>query len=143
MQLRTFELERDYPAVIALWQTAGPGIHVSASDSWSELSRKLERDPDLFLVAIEQDNIVGTVLGGFDGRRGMVYHLAVAQAWRGRGLGSALMDELEARLKARGCRKAYLMVASENPDVREFYQRLGWEVMDVFPMGKEFDDQAR
>jgi ribosomal protein S18 acetylase RimI-like enzyme len=138
MQLRAFELGRDYPAVIALWQTAGPGIHVSPSDSLGEISRKLQRDPDLFLVAEDQDQIVGTVLGGFDGRRGLVYHLAVTQGWRGRGVGSALMDELETRLKARGCRKAYLMVASENPEVREFYQRRGWEVMDVFPMGKEF-----
>ena len=139
MRLREFVLKRDYPAVLALWQTAGPGIHVSASDSLTEISRKMQRDPDLFLVAEDTDKIVGTVIGGFDGRRGLVYHLAVLESWRGRGVGSALMGELETRLKARGCRKAYLMVASENPEVKEFYERLGWEVMDVFPMGKEFD----
>jgi len=139
MRLREFALERDYPAVMALWQTAGPGIHVSPSDSSDEISRKLQRDPDLFLVAEDGAQIVGTVIGGFDGRRGMVYHLAVAEGWRGRGVGSALMAELEQRLKARGCHKAYLMVASENPEVKDFYQRLGWEVMDVFPMGKEFE----
>ena len=139
MALREFEMARDYSAVIALWQSAGPGIHVSPSDSASELAHKLERDPDLFLVAEEGGQIVGTVLGGFDGRRGLVYHLAVAEACRGRGIGSALMNELETRLMARGCRKAYLMVASENPEVTAFYAARGWEVMDVFPMGKEFD----
>lgn len=51
MRLREFELERDYPAVLALWQTAGPGIHVSPSDSETEIRKKLERDPDLFLLA--------------------------------------------------------------------------------------------
>jgi ribosomal protein S18 acetylase RimI-like enzyme len=140
MRLRQFELERDYPAVLALWQTAGPGIHVGPSDSPAELARKLQRDPDLFLVAEADDRLIGTVLGGFDGRRGMVYHLAVEAGWCGRGIGSALMDELEARLTARGCRKAYLMVAAEFPQVTRFYESRGWEVMDVLPMGKEFKD---
>src|SRR5712692_6544649 len=139
MRLREFQLEQDYPAVIALWQTAGPGIHVSPSDSPGEIAKKLQRDPDLFLVAEADERIVGTVLGGFDGRRGLVYHLVVDEAWRERGIGSALMDELEARLKARGCLKAFLIVHSENSGVIGFYERRGWQVMDVLLMGKEFD----
>jgi len=50
-----------------------------------------------------------------------------------------LMDELEARLKARGCLKALLIVHSENLGVIGFYEHRGWEVMDVLLMGKEFD----
>ena len=137
MHLREFELERDYPAVIALWATAGPGIHVSASDARDELAKKLQRDPDLFLVAEADQRLIGTVLGGFDGRRGLVYHLAVASAWRSRGVGSALMNELEKRLVARGCRKAYLMVDGDYPEVKGFYEARGWAVMDVLAMGKE------
>jgi ribosomal protein S18 acetylase RimI-like enzyme len=139
-RLRQFNLERDYPAVLALWQGAGPGIHVSPSDDRAEIARKIERDPDLFLLAEADEplRIVGTVLGGFDGRRGLVYHLAVDGAWRGQGLGSALMAELEARLIARGCRKAYLLVDAEYPEVKGFYEGHGWEVMDVLPMAKEF-----
>jgi ribosomal protein S18 acetylase RimI-like enzyme len=138
MRLREFEIERDYPAVIAFWQTAGPGIHVSESDAPAEIAKKLQRDPDLFLVAEAEARIIGTVLGGFDGRRGLVYQLAVDAAWRGRGIGSALMDELEARLMARGCRKAYLLVDAEHPEVKGFYEGRGWAVMAVLPMGKEF-----
>ena len=138
MRVREFALEQDYQAVLALWQTAGPGIHVGPSDSPAELARKLQRDPDLFLIAEADSQLIGTVLGGFDGRRGMVYHLAVAAGWRGQGIGSALMDEVEARLAARGCRKAYLMVAPENAEVTQFYARRGWAMMDVLPMGKEF-----
>jgi len=137
MRLREFVLERDYPAALALWQTAGPGIHVGPSDTPAELARKLQRDPDLCLVAEADERLVGTVLGGFDGRRGMVYHLAVAADWRGQGIGAALMDELELRLAARGCRKAYLMVAAENAEVTAFYEQRGLRVMDVVPMGKE------
>jgi ribosomal protein S18 acetylase RimI-like enzyme len=107
------------------------------SDTPEEITRKLKRDPDLFLVAENEAQVVGAVLGGFDGRRGMVYHLAVTPEARGRGLGTALMAELEARLKAKGCRKYYLLVTHDNTDVTDFYQRLGWSVMPVNIMGKE------
>jgi ribosomal protein S18 acetylase RimI-like enzyme len=137
MLIREFNLVRDYDVVIALWQSAGPGVHLGFSDTPEEIAKKLKRDPDLFLVAEVDDQIVGAVLGGFDGRRGMVYHLAVAPEARGRGLGAALMAELESRLKAKGCRKYYLLVTQDNLGVTDFYGRLGWGVMPVQIMGKE------
>jgi ribosomal protein S18 acetylase RimI-like enzyme len=91
----------------------------------------------LCLVAEEDGQLVGTVLGGFDGRRGMVYHLAVAEAHRGQGLGQALMIEQEARFKAKGCLKYYLLITAENRDVIGFYARLGWSRMPVEIMAKE------
>jgi ribosomal protein S18 acetylase RimI-like enzyme len=137
MLIREFQLDRDYAAVRALWEASGPGVHLGMSDTPEEIAKKLTRDPDLFLVAEDENRIVGAVLGGFDGRRGMVYHLAVAAAQRQRGLGSALMAELESRLKAKGCRKYYLLVTYDNTDVVDFYRRLGWEVMPVQMLGKE------
>ncbi len=137
MLIRDFDFARDLAAVVALWQAAGPGVHLGMSDTPEEISRKLKRDPDLFLVAEDGAQIVGAVLGGFDGRRGMVYHLAVAPEQRGRGLGTALMVELESRLKAKGCRKYYLLVTQDNPGVVDFYRQLGWDVMPVQIMGKE------
>jgi len=135
--IRGFDLARDFDAVTALWQASGPGVRLGLSDTPEEITRKLKRDPDLFLVAENEAQVVGAVLGGFDGRRGMVYHLAVTPEARGRGLGTALMAELEARLKAKGCRKYYLLVTHDNTDVTDFYQRLGWSVMPVNIMGKE------
>ena len=137
MLIREFDLARDFDAVTALWQASGPGVRLGLSDTPEEIARKLKRDPDLFLVAEDEAQVVGAVLGGFDGRRGMVYHLAVTPEARGRGLGTALMAEMEARLKAKGCRKYYLLVTHDNTDVTDFYQRLGWSVMPVNIMGKE------
>jgi ribosomal protein S18 acetylase RimI-like enzyme len=135
--IREFDLARDFDAVTALWQASGPGVRLGLSDTPEEITRKLKRDPDLFLVAENEAQVVGAVLGGFDGRRGMVYHLAVTPEARGRGLGTALMAELESRLNAKGCRKYYLLVTHDNTDVTDFYQRLGWSVMPVNIMGKE------
>jgi len=136
--LRQFELERDWEAVRELWARSGPGVQLSRqSDTAEEIARKLERDPDLFLVAEADGRIAGAVLGGFDGRRGMVYHLAVDDTYRRQGLGLALMRELEARLAAKGCRKTYLLVAPDNVPARAFYEGFGFEEMPFLIMGKD------
>ncbi len=137
--IRTFEPAKDYLAVRALWEHAGPGVQLSASDSPTELSKKLARDPELFLVAQWEARLVGTVIGGFDGRRGLVYHLAVEQPMRRQGIGRALMRELEKRLGALGCRKCYLLLTRDNPDALAFYQEEGWEIMDLHVMGKHIE----
>ena len=136
--IRTFNFPHDYEPVLALWKAAGLGVHVGFSDTREEIARKLTHDPDLFLVIEEEGEIHGAVLGGFDGRRGLVYHLAVLPEHRGHGLGTALMAELESRLKAKGCLKSYLLVVHENEDVLDFYRKRGWEVMQAYVMAKEF-----
>ena len=135
IHLREFTFD-DYDAVYALWQNAGPGIGIGRSDSREELAKKMQRDPDLFLVAADGDRIIGTVFGGFDGRRGLIYHLAVERAYRKRGIGKMLMDEIERRLVARGCLRCYLLVKDDARDVIEFYRRLGWDTFGVTVMGK-------
>ncbi len=136
VQIRTFRFPADYPAVYALWSRSGPGIQLRPSDQPAEIAKKLQRDPDLFLVAEAEGRLVGAVMGGFDGRRGMIYHLAVDPAFRGRGIGRALMAEVEQRLIAKGCLRAYLLVTKDNEEVMSFYRRLGWEPMPVIAMGK-------
>jgi ribosomal protein S18 acetylase RimI-like enzyme len=137
MVIRPFVLATDYAATLDLWQHAGPGVHVGRSDTPAELDKKLQRDPDLFLVAEADGAIVGSVIGGYDGRRGLIYHLAVAPALRGRGLGGQLMAEVETRLRARGCVKAYLLVTLDNLAALAFYEHLGWGEMPMHLMGKE------
>jgi len=137
--IREFHFPADYAQVIQLWENAGPGIHLRRSDSIDETAKKLQRDPELFLVAEVNSQIIGTVLGGFDGRRGMVYHLAVAIPYRTRGIGAALMVELEQRMKAKGCIRSYLLVAKDNLDAIRFYELRGWERMDLYTYGKDLD----
>jgi len=134
--LRTFRFEQDYPVVIDLWERCGPGVQVRRSDEPEEIKKKLTRDPDLFLVAECEQKIVGTVMGGFDGRRGMVYHLAVEPAFRVHGVGGKLMQEVESRLQDKGCLKAYLLVTNENDEVIPFYEKRGWQEMKLHLFGK-------
>jgi ribosomal protein S18 acetylase RimI-like enzyme len=130
ISIRTFQFPEDYENALLLWRDAGEGIGIGVSDQPEEIQKKLQHDPDLFLVAEDAGRLVGTVIGGFDGRRGMLYHLAVAPSHRRQGLASHLMDEIEARLRARGCRKAYLLVKKGNQAAYGFYAGRGWDEMD-------------
>lgn len=130
IRLREFRYPDDYPAARSLWAGAGPGVQLGPSDEPDEVRKKLERDPDLFLAAESDGKLVGTVIGGFDGRRGMVYHLAVEPAFRQRGVGGLLMDELERRLSIKGCIRCYLLVTTENESAMQFYRQRGWAHLD-------------
>jgi ribosomal protein S18 acetylase RimI-like enzyme len=133
MPVRNFQIE-DYDAVVALWAQAG--LILSLSDSREGIRRKLERDADLFLVAIDGESIVGAVMGCYDGRRGWINHIAVAPNYKGQGLGTQLVQEVERRLREKGCDKVNLLIEPTNAAVQEFYQRLGYQRDELIFMEK-------
>jgi ribosomal protein S18 acetylase RimI-like enzyme len=138
VQIREFLFPSDYEQVIELWRSIEKGVHLGRSDTSAEIEKKLSRDPDLFLVAESEGAIIGAVIGGFDGRRGLIYHLAVTASFRGQGIGSDLMTELESRLRAKGCLKCYLLVTVDNMEVADYYIHRGWQPMDQVQLyGKE------
>jgi ribosomal protein S18 acetylase RimI-like enzyme len=138
IRIRDFHFPADYEQVYALWESMEKGVHVGPSDTLAEIEKKIARDPELFLVAEADGSIVGSVIGGFDGRRGLIYHLAVAASFRAQGVGSRLMDEVESRLRDRGCLKCFLLVANNNTEIESYYQHRGWKQMDsVHLFGKE------
>ncbi len=128
--IRPFRYPEDYPAAKHLWESMEKGVRFSRSDVPAEIEKKLQHDPDLFLVAEVDGEVVGTVIGGFDGRRGFIYHLAVDPAQRGRGLATQLMDEVETRLLAKGAIRAYLLVAADNAEARSLYEKRDWTWLD-------------
>jgi ribosomal protein S18 acetylase RimI-like enzyme len=138
IRIRQFCFPADYEPVFALWQSIEKGVHTGRSDTPAEIEKKLARDPDLFLLAEVDGAMIGSVIGGYDGRRGLIYHLAVASEFRGRGVGSRLMDELESRLRDKGCLKCYLLVTSDNTEAEIYYEHRGWQPMDSIRLyGKE------
>ncbi len=137
--VREFRFPADYEGALHVWESMEIGVQVGRSDTLQEIERKLQRDPDLFLVAEVNNKIVGTVIGGYDGRRGMIYHLAVLADLRKHGVGEQLLAEVEKRLKAKGCLKCYLLVSAENINAAQFYERRGWrEMKEDRIFGKEF-----
>lgn len=139
IRMREFAFPADYAAALKLWEGIERGVRIGRSDTPAEIERKLQRDADLFLVADVNGVIVGTIIGAYDGRRGMIYHLAVQKEFRNQGVASRLLDEVEQRLRARGCVKCFLFAAEDNDAAVEFYSHRGWtEVRTDRVMSKEF-----
>ena len=97
---------------------------------------RLTQQPELFLVGIHEDTVVGTAMVGFDGHRGWVYYLAVAPKQRGQSFGRMLMQEAERLLIERGCPKINLQIRSSNTEATEFYRKLGYTQDDVVSFGR-------
>lgn len=126
----------DYDEVMVLWSHA-EGLTLRDADSREAIARYLARNPGLSFVAREDGRLVGAVLGGTDGRRGYLQHLAVAPSHRGRGLGRALAERSVESLRALGIAKCHLMVREENAQARAFWAHLGWsERADVMLMSR-------
>ena len=116
----------DYEKAVALWKSA-EGVEVAEGDSEDEIRAYLLRNPGLSRIAEEDGTMVGAVLCGHDGRRGLIYHLTVAPAYHGKGIGRLLVGECLAQLRAAGLARALILVARDNPSAHSFWLRTGWE----------------
>ena len=116
----------DLPEALALWSTT-EGMGMGEEETEAMLACVLARNPGLSAVWRDEDGrLVGAVLAGHDGRRGFLYHLAVAPAWRGRGVGRALVEFAMAGLRGAGIAKASILVYANNEAALGFWRRLGW-----------------
>jgi N-acetylglutamate synthase len=134
--IRDYRHPEDYAAVYEVWQNVGDGIHITQSDTSPEIEKLIRRSPGLFFVAEYNSRIIGTVLGGFDGRRGLIYHLAVLPEFQNHHIGSRLLETVENQLRKDGCTKVYLFVIPENPEIYNFYANQGYQKMDPIPFTK-------
>jgi ribosomal protein S18 acetylase RimI-like enzyme len=142
----TFEVvtydDRYFDDVKSLWQEA---LH--SVEGWRApdvaIPAKIAVQPDLFLVAVCGDRVVGTTMAGYDGCRGWLYTVAVSRAYRRRGVGSALVREAEKRLTALGCHKINLQVVLANYSVVSFYRKLGYAIEERISMSKPIGAFAR
>ena len=125
-RIREFRME-DYDAAYALWD-ASEGIGLSAADSRENIESFLAQNPGLSFVALCDDGLLaGALLASCDGRRGFLYHCAVARRHRRRGIAKALVEQSLAALADRGMRKCHIFVAADNAEGKRFWQRVGWE----------------
>ena len=104
------------------------------------VEKKLEAGDGLFFVALsEAGDVIGSVMAGYDGHRGWIYSLAVAESRRKQGLGRALMARAEEALASHGCLKINLQILEGNADVEAFYHKLGFQTEPRISMGKRLE----
>jgi len=116
----------DYDEALRLWQTA-EGVGLSESDTRAAIASYLKRNPRMSFVARDGKESVGAVLCGHDGRRGCLYHLAVAPTHRRKGIGTKLVTRCLAALKRAHIQRCNIFVYNHNADGERFWRRKGWK----------------
>lgn len=116
----------DYDGVYRLWlDTPGMGLN-NLDDSREGIERYLRRNPGTCFVAQKEGRIVGAIMSGHDGRRGYIYHTAVAVPERRQGIGSALLAAAFGALEHEGINKVALVVFGRNRDGNRFWEANGF-----------------
>ena len=128
----------DREALVSLWSLCE--LTRPWNDPSRDIDRKLTRDAANLLVLVVDDELVGSVMVGYEGHRGWINYLAVHPGHQRRGLGRVLMDEAERRLRELGCAKVNLQIRASNSAAVEFYRHIGYTVDDVVSMGRRLKD---
>jgi ribosomal protein S18 acetylase RimI-like enzyme len=133
MKIRPFKAG-DEAAVIQLWCKCN--LSRPQNDPKKDIKRKLQVQPELFLVGVEGNKVIATAMGGYEGHRGWVHYLGVDPEYRRKGLGRKMMEAIEKKLIVKGCPKICLMVRNDNLGVVEFYESIGYKKDEVVELGK-------
>lgn len=129
--------EEDQEDVLELWEVVFPGAPPH-NNPVRDLRTRSEIPPELFLVALQDGRIVGTVMAGCEGSGGWVYYLGVYPENRRAGIGTALMKRIEATLISQGCQELHLQIWAHKDEVQAFYESLGYFPEGRSGMGKIF-----
>ncbi len=128
---------KDGDGLRALWEGAG---FRSLGDDDMSLRRFAQRNPGLVLVAAQGSDVVGSAMGGWDGRRGWIYHLATAEGQRRKGLATQLVRRVEAGLRAVGCRRISAIVRGGDDDGAEFWAAMGYAANSARQFARELPE---
>ena len=120
----------DYERVYELWLSCeNMGLN-DLDDSREGIGRYLARNPNTCFVAFAGGELAGAILAGHDGRRGYIYHAAVAEAFRRRGVGAVLVNRCLEALRAEGIHKVALVAFRRNEAGNAFWERRGFDLRE-------------
>ncbi|QOS97626.1 GNAT family N-acetyltransferase [Brevibacterium sp. JNUCC-42] len=134
MIIRTFRLG-DYAAITRIWQETE--LDRTDMETMDSLAKQLAWDSDLVMVAEEDGEVVGVIVGTIDGTRAYFYRLAVSLSSQGLGIGRKLVEALEKRFHQRGVNQILIMVNQANERVLPFYQTMGYELQQYITLSKK------
>ena len=124
----------NFKKIYLFWQKAGLHLYPELEEQ-TRFDDMIDLNPDLcFSFTNENGEIIGTILGGFDGRTATINRLAISPDEQGKGLGKSLIAELEQKLQKRGIKKVAIMIHVGNTQVIPFYEKLGFKEMDYVKM---------
>jgi ribosomal protein S18 acetylase RimI-like enzyme len=115
-----------YDHLVSLWEKAGLSYRPKGRDSKEEIARQMEEDPDFFLGAFVDGEMVGCIIATFDGRKGWINRLAVLPEHRRQGIAQMLITGAEDALRKRGAEVIGILIYEDNIASLNLFQRMGY-----------------
>ncbi len=135
MSFRIIQYDPAYQqALINLWKECN--LVVPQNDPVVDIQKKLDFQPQLFFIALLNDQLVGSIMAGYEGHRGWLNYLAISPKHQRQGYGKRLVDEATEKLRKLGCQKINAQIRKTNLSAIEFYKRIGFKEDNVISLGK-------
>ena len=118
----------DYDEIYALWNSTEQSRRAlnPVDDSREGIEKYLKRNPSTCFAAVSDGRIVGVILTGHDGRRGIIHHMCVHPDHRRKGIASHLVSLAEEALQKEGIQKVFGLVFKDNDPANAFWEQQGY-----------------
>ena len=113
------------PECMALWDSEGMARDRNLESS---LPTFLNLNPNLSKVALDNNKVIGAILGSFNGLSGWLFRLVVAPEFRGKKIGRQLTQAAEMALQKLSAKKITLCC---DPDLIPFYEAQGYSATEA------------
>lgn len=142
MQIRRLTVG-EYEAITSLWKRARLPFKPHGRDSRKSIAKEMATEPEFFLGAYEQDQLIGVAIVSSDMRKGWINRLTVDPEHRSQGVARALIAESERILKTRGVRVFCALIEADNKSSKELFRKCGYtESRDIAYFSKRDDAEA-
>ena len=120
----------DYDEIYALWNSTEQSRRAlnPVDDTREGIDRYLKRNPDTCFAAVKEGKIIGVILTGHDGRRGIIHHMCVHPDCRRMGIAGNLVAAAENALKKEGIQKVFGLVFRDNDGANAFWEQQGYSL---------------
>lgn len=114
----------DAERIVRFWQDAGASM--GPTDSVEHVRRAIAHPAAVLILAEAEQEMIGTLLGTFDGWRGNMYRLVVRPDRRRQGIGRQLVKRVEQFFAERGARRITVLIEADRPWAVAFWAAVGY-----------------
>jgi len=114
----------DAEPIVTFWHESGASM--GPTDQIEHVRRVVTNPAAVLILAMAEDEIVGTLLGAFDGWRGNMYRLVVHPSHRRQGVGRRLVRHVERVFAGWGVRRITVLIEVDRPWALEFWTAVGY-----------------
>lgn len=95
-------------------------------DTADAIRALVDKDPEALILAVDNDEIVGTIIAGWNGWRSGLYRLAVREDRRSQGIGRLLVERALDRFISLGVKRVDAMVLDDNESAHSAWASYGF-----------------